>query len=125
MRGYGTKITLTSFSANSRLLATGADQQVIVWDFSGGGPEGSEPVQLASHTARLTQLAFQPQGPLLVSGARDRRVALWRPSVSADPQDADLCSDEVTLLRWSNDGQQLAVGDASGQLTVYAVGSGR
>lgn len=125
MRGYGTKVTLTSFSANSRLLATGADQQVIVWDFSGGGPEGSEPVQLASHTARLTQLAFQPQGPLLVSGARDRRITLWRPALGADPQDADLYSGEVTLLRWSSDGQQLAVGDASGQLTIYAVGSGR
>jgi WD40 repeat protein len=125
MRGYGTKVTLTSFSANSRLLATGADQVAIVWDFSGGGPEGSEPVQLASHTARLTQLAFQPQGPLLVSGARDRRLALWRPSLGADPQDADLLAGEVTLLRWSSDGQQLAAGDASGHLTVYSVGSGR
>jgi WD40 repeat protein len=125
MRGYGTKVSLTSFSANSRLLATSADQLIIVWDFSGGGPEGSEPVQLATHTARLTQLAFQPQGPLLASGARDRRVALWRPSMSADPQDADLLADEVTLLRWSVDGQQLAVGDASGQLTIYAVATGR
>ena len=52
MRGYGTKVALTSFSANSRLLATGADQAIVVWDFSGGGPEGSEPLQLSTHTAR-------------------------------------------------------------------------
>jgi WD40 repeat protein len=125
MRGYGTKVSLTSFSSNSRLLATGADQQVIVWDFSGGGPEGSEPVQLSTHTARLTQLAFQPQGALLATGARDRRMALWRPSLNADPVDADLYGGEVTVLRWSADGQQLAVGDASGQLTVYGLVSGR
>jgi WD40 repeat protein len=125
MRGYGTKVSLTCFSANSRLLATGADQQVIVWDFSGGGPEGSEPVQLATHTARLTQLAFQPQGALLATGARDRRIALWRPSMGADPVDADLFGGEITVLRWSPDGQQLAVGDASGQLSVYALVAGR
>ena len=123
MKGYGTKVALTSWSANSRHLATAADQQIVIWDFSGRGPEGSEPRQLSAHTARLTQLAFQPQGTLLVSGARDRRISLWRPSQSIEPCDADLLSDEVTLLRWSNDGSQLAVGDQSGALTLYTLGS--
>jgi len=121
MRGYGTKVALTSFSANSRLLATGADQAIVVWDFSGGGPEGSEPLQLSTHTARLTQLAFQPQGPLLASGARDHRVALWRPGVATDPVDADLLAGELALLRWSADGRWLAAGDSTGQLSVYEV----
>jgi WD40 repeat protein len=123
MKGYGTKVALTSWSANSRLLATAADQQIVIWDFSGRGPEGSEPRQLAAHTARLTQLAFQPQGTLLASGARDRRISLWRPAHNIEPCDADLLSDEVTLLRWSNDGSQLAVGDQSGTLTLYTLGS--
>jgi WD40 repeat protein len=121
MRGYGTKVGLTSFSANSRLLATGADQAIVVWDFSGGGPEGSEPLQLSTHTARLTQLAFQPQGPLLASGARDHRLALWRPGLSGDPLDADLLAGELALLRWSVDGRWLAAGDSTGQLSVYEV----
>ncbi len=121
MKGYGTKVALTSWSANSRYLATAADQQVVIWDFSGRGPEGTEPLQLSGHTARLTQLAFQPQGNLLASGARDRRLMLWRPSQGAEPRDADLLGDEVTLLRWSNDGQKLAVADRSGGLCVYAL----
>jgi WD40 repeat protein len=125
MRGYGTKVALTSFSANSRLLATGADQAIVVWDFSGGGPEGSEPLQLSTHTARLTQLAFQPQGPLLASGARDHRLALWRPGMAADPLDADLLGGEVALLRWSPDGRWLAAGDGGGQLSVYEVAAGK
>jgi WD40 repeat protein len=125
MRGYGTKVALTSFSANGRLLATGADQAIVVWDFSGGGPEGSEPVQLSTHTARLTQLAFQPQGPLLASGARDHRLVLWRPGQGADPLDADLLGGEVALLRWSADGRWLAAGDSAGQLTIYEVAAGR
>ena len=121
LRGYGTKVALTSWSANSRLLATAADQQIVVWDFSGRGPEGSEPLQLAAHTARLTQLAFQPQGSLLAAGARDHRVTLWRLARPQQPVDADLLADEVALLRWSNDGTQLAVGDRNGVLSVYAL----
>jgi hypothetical protein len=35
--------------------------------------------------------------------------------------DADMLGDEIVLLRWSNDGQQLAVGDRSGALTIYRV----
>lgn len=121
MRGYGTKVALTSWSANSRLLATAADQQIIVWDFAGRGPEGSEPLQLAAHTARLTQLAFQPRGALLAAGARDHRVTLWRLTQPQQPVDADLLSDEVALLRWSNDGEQLAVADRAGVLSIYAL----
>ena len=119
MRGYGTKVALTSWSANSRMLATAADQQIIVWDFSGRGPEGSEPLQLAAHTARLTQLAFQPRGALLAAGARDHRVTLWRLSQPQQPVDADLLSDEVAVLRWSNSGEQLAVADRAGVLNIY------
>ena len=121
MRGYGSKVALTSWSANSRLLATAADQQIIVWDFSGRGPEDSEPLQLAAHTARLTQLAFQPQGPLLAAGARDHRITLWRMAEPQQPVDADLLADEVALLRWSKDGAQLAVADQSGALSLYAL----
>lgn len=121
MRGYGAKVALTSWNAHSRHLATAADQQIIVWDFTGAGPEGSEPLLLNAHTARLTQLAFQPQGPLLAAGARDHRVTLWRLNRPQQPIDADLLGDEVALLRWSHDGSQLAVGDRSGVLTIYAL----
>jgi len=121
MRGYGAKVALTSWSANSRLLATAADEMIIVWDFSGRGPEGSEPLQLQAHTARLTQLAFQPKGSLLAAGARDHRLTLWRTAQPQQPVDADMFADEVALLRWSNDGAQLAVADRGGALTLYGV----
>jgi WD40 repeat protein len=119
MRGYGAKVALTSWSSNSRLLATAADPQIIVWDFSGRGPEGSEPLQLAAHTARLTQLAFQPRGSLLAAGARDHRVTLWRLAQPQQPIDAHLLSEEVALLRWSASGEQLAVADRAGVLSIY------
>jgi WD40 repeat protein len=121
MRGYGAKVALTSWSANSRLLATAADELIIVWDFSGRGPEGSEPLQLGAHTARLAQLGFQPKGSLLAAGGRDHRLTLWRTSQPQQPVDADMYTDEVALLRWSNDGTQLAVADRSGALNLYSL----
>ena len=121
MRGYGAKVGLTSWSANNKLLATAADEIIIVWDFSGGGPEGSEPLQLGAHTARLAQLAFQPKGSLLAAGGRDHRLTLWRTAQPQQPVDADMYPEEVALLRWSNDGAQLAVADRAGLLNLYSV----
>lgn len=121
MKGYGSKVQFTSFSANSRLLATAAGELIVVWDFGGAGPEGSTPRQLRAHTERVTQLAFQPEGPCLASGARDRRLLLWQPALGAEPLDADLLGDEVALLRWSRDGRRLLAGDRAGRLSLYAL----
>jgi WD40 repeat protein len=121
MRGYGSKVLHTSWSANSRYLATAADQRIVVWDFTGRGPEGSTPLELAAHTERVTQLHFAPQGPYLVSASRDRRLLLWRPGASDEPLDADLLGDEVLLVRFSRDGERVAVADRNGVLTIYAL----
>jgi WD40 repeat protein len=121
MKGYGSKVRLTSWNAAGRFLATAADESIVVWNCSGRGPEGSEPIQLRAHTARITQLAFAPQCALLATAALDRRLLLWQPGVSDQPLDADLLSDDIALLRWSRDGQMLAVGNRNGTITLYTV----
>jgi len=121
MKGYGSKVSHTGWSGNGRSLATAADDLIVIWDFGGRGPEGSEPLQLRGHTGRLTQLQCQPQGAHIVSGARDRRLLLWQPAQSREPLDADLLNGEIALLRWSNNGQLLAAADRSGTLTIYAL----
>ena len=117
--GYGTKVPLIEWSANSRHLATGAGSEVIVWDFTGKGPEGSTPLELKGHTERIVTLAWQPGGPWLVSGGKDWRVSLWQPGKAEHAFDAHLTSAEVTVTRWSPDGRYLAVGEANGKLSVY------
>ena len=121
MKGYPGKVTLTCFSGNNRYLATGAGESIVVWSTGGDGPEGSEALQLKEHSDKLTQLAFQPEGALLASGARDRRVLLWQPAQGTSPGDADLLGEEVALLRWSRDGRQLLAGDRAGVLSFYAL----
>ena len=119
MRGYGSKVTLTEWSSNGRYLATSAAAEVVVWDFGGKGPEGSAPLELTGHTDRVTHLAFQPNGPWLVSAGRDWRLTLWQPGKEKQAVDANLAGGEITAVRWSPDGKRLAVGEAKGRLTIY------
>jgi WD40 repeat protein len=119
MRGYPTKVALTEWSANGRYLATSAGTEVIVWDFSGKGPEGSAPLELSGHTDRVTHLAFQPDGPWLLSAGRDWRLTLWQPGKEKQAVDAHLTGGEITAVRWSPDGKRVAVGEAKGRLTIY------
>ncbi len=119
MRGYPGKVEYTVWSGDSRYLATAADDQVVLWDFGGKGPEGSRPLQLRGHTDRIECLAFQPAGNFLVTGGRDWRVSLWLPGKSPVALDAQLTESEPTCLRWSSDGRFVAVGERRGRLTVY------
>lgn len=121
MGGYGVRVPLTRWSANSRYLATSAGSQIIVWDCGGKGPERSTPLELAAHTDRIDCLAYQPGGPWLASGGRDWRVALWWPGKADLPADVQPCAAAVSALRWSADGRFLAVGERGGQLSVYAL----
>ncbi len=119
MRGYDGKLLLVGWSDNSRFLATSAGNEVVLWDFSGRGPEGTRPVVLNGHTDRVDSLAWQPGGEHLVTGGRDWRLSLWRPGKSTAAIDVQMTDSEISVLRWSPDGKRVAVGEKQGRLTVF------
>ena len=120
-----------NFSGNGRYLASGmADgtlhfwnrstgNDVVLWDFSGRGPEGTRPVVLSGHTDRVDSFAWQPGGEHLVSGGRDWRLALWRPGKSREAIDVQMTDSGISVLRWSADGRRVAVGEKQGRVTVF------
>lgn len=130
MSGYDGKVTHTAWSANGRYLASAASgaSTVVLWDFSGKGPEGSTPLQLGTHSDRIEALAFQPVGKLLATAGRDRRLALWQPGPhyrqkgdAPLPQamDVHLLEGMPALLRWSPDGRRLALLETDGRVSFY------
>lgn len=128
MPGYPVKPTVQAWDKNSRYLATGGSQDVVIWDFSGKGPAGSEPKILSSHSDYLGALAFQHCGNRLASGCRDGLVLVWdTSSLDLDLNQNQpewicrLTDDAIIHLAWSHNDQFLAVAGESGSIQIYAI----
>jgi WD40 repeat protein len=121
MRGYDGKVQSVAFSDNSKYLASCTGNELVLWDFSGKGPEGSRPLVLNGHTERVDTFAWQPGGEHLLSGGRDWRLVLWRPGRARDPIDVQMADGEISAMRWSPDGKRVVVGEKQGRVTLLEV----
>ncbi len=121
MTGYPRKVREIAWDPTSRYLATGGADISSVWDCSGDGPAGTEPIQLEAHKNFITSLAYQHHGAFLVSGGEDGVVVLWQPSQQRGAISLAKHASPVSQLAWSADDQRLAVGTASGAVVLYGV----
>ncbi|MBL9213935.1 MAG: PD40 domain-containing protein [Opitutaceae bacterium] len=118
MSGYETKLKELSFSHDSKWLATGGGKDVCVWDCTGAGPEGREPL-LLPHQARVCAVAFQHRHGLLASAAADGEFCLWSPT-RKNPLLAEVrMPSTATKFAWRADDSLLAVGTEKGALFVF------
>lgn len=122
MSGYPFKPKALAWDNDSKLLATSGDAVVTVWDFRGRGPEGTRPIQLASHKGVCTRLAFSPRKGVLASGSQDTSVLLWEPRRNHTPIQFAFLEDEVTGLAWHPEHHTLVGADASGTVCAWEVG---
>jgi WD40 repeat protein len=120
MSGYETKVRELSFSHDGRWLATGGARDACVWDCSGAGPEGREPLALP-HTERVGAVAFQHAHGLLATAAQDNEVSLWDP-FRGQPLIATVkLTAPASKLAWSPDDTLLAIGSQKGGVLVLRV----
>ena len=119
MRGYDGRVERVAWSDNSRYLASCTGNEIVLWDFTGRGPEGTKPIVLKGHTERVDTFAWQTGGEHIVSGGRDWRVTLWRPGKTPQPIDVQMLDSEISATRWSPDGKRLAVGEKKGRVTLF------
>ncbi len=118
MSGYETRLKELSFSHDSKWLATGGGRDVCVWDCSGAGPEGREPLQLPQ-TNRTTAVAFQTQHSLLATGDAGGVFTLWGPT-RKNPMVAEVkMPAAATKFAWNADDSRLAVGTEKGAVYVF------
>ncbi len=115
MSGYPAKTAAMGFTKSAKWLATSGAEAVVLWPFSGNGPMGKAPMELAGGDAmQCTQVACHPRDETVAAGFADGLVVL-----------ADIVSGRVlpvcgpgrgsvSALAWSPDGAALAWGTADG-----------
>ena len=120
MSGYETKVRELSFSADSRWLATGGARDACVWDCSGAGPEGREPLSLP-HNDRVCAVAFQRSHGMVATAAGDGEVVLWSPT-RREPLVATVkLTAPASKLAWSPGDEWLAIGSQKGGVLVLKI----
>ena len=117
MSGYEGKVRHLSFDHSSRWLATSGSQDACLWDCSGPGPEGREPVMLP-HAAPVCGVAFQRGHGLLATASQEGSVVLWSPERSQPMRATVRMPAPATCLAWSPDDRLLAIGTEKGMLYV-------
>ncbi|QVL32255.1 WD40 repeat domain-containing protein [Telmatocola sphagniphila] len=118
MTGYPIKIRELSWEAKSSLLATGGGQIVTIWDCTGKGPAGSEPISLEYHELPISVLAFQNRGPRLVSGCNGGKLALWEPRAASRTLATLELSSKITALSWGKSDEKILVGCEDGSISL-------
>ncbi|QPJ62507.1 MAG: WD40 repeat domain-containing protein [Candidatus Nitronauta litoralis] len=116
MSGYPTKVLPLTWNSTSRYLATGGSNTVILWDCSGKGPQGTDPIPLEKHKELISAVAFQNNGPLLASADQSGLVAIWNNEESKKPLATVNFDSEVTQLVWAPNDESIAVGDNLGNI---------
>lgn len=121
MSGYPGKPSALTFDDTGTLLATGGGEQVTVWSFRDGGPEGTRPGVLDLHDKPVTVLTFARGSMELASGCREGAVYVWS---LQDNGEGHLVGEAkvaglVAGLCWRPDGGALAALDSRGGVTVW------
>jgi WD40 repeat protein len=119
MGGYESKPKHLAWSPDSAWLATAGGRDVVVWSYTGEGPEGTTPLQLRGHDRSVSALAYALDGKILVSGGRDGRVCVWRSGVEADPIARLDVGGVIERVAISDDGAWIAAASSEGRVTLY------
>lgn len=119
MGGYAKKPQALAWSADSKFLATTGEDAIIVWPFTGKGPEGSKPMQLLHHLRAPEVLAAHPKKPLLLSGSPDKTLVLWNLKVGEAPQGFATLTAALSTLAFHPTLPLAYATDADGQLAAY------
>ena len=119
MSGYPAKTKSLSFTARTRWLVTSGAEAVICWPFTGDGPMGKAPQELAGGDGVLvSRVACHPEHEVVAAGYADGLVVLVEIESGRVLPVADQGRGPVSALAWSPDGRWLAFGTETGFAAV-------
>ena len=119
MPGYQSKIRSLDWSSDSKWLATSNGIDVLLWDCSGAGPNGRQPLMFGVHSSAVTEIRFQHRGHLFAAGGKDGKLVLWSADGGEEPLAVYVGEDEVSVIRWAPDDKLVAIGTSTGEVLVF------
>jgi WD40 repeat protein len=119
MSGYPAKTHSLSFTRNGKWLASSGAESVVLWPFTGGGPMGKAPTEVAGGDGVLcTRVACHPTQEVVAAAFNDGLVVVAEIASGRIAPIAPPGNGPVSALAWSPDGAQLAFGTETGFAAV-------
>ena len=115
LTGHTKSISALAFSADSKTLASGAENEIRLWAVNTGNPMGS-----FDAVEDIKALAFSPDGKTLASGSEAGLIQVWKSDPDYQIQ-ATLKGhqDSIGVLMFSPDGNTLASGSYDGTILLW------
>ncbi|KAL1524903.1 hypothetical protein AB1Y20_019781 [Prymnesium parvum] len=115
--GHKKKVHTVSWNSTGAKLASGSvDQSVHVWALDETGR--SVDTELKGHQESVDQLRWEPVQPdVLSTASADKTVRIWDTRMSKCAQAIETRGENINI-RWSPDGQHLAVGDKEDNISL-------
>jgi WD40 repeat protein len=115
MSGYPGKTRSLSFTKGGKWLATSGADSIVIWPFTGGGPMGKAPTELAGgDDIAVTVALAHPTQEAIAGGFADGLVVLADINSGRILPVAAAGRGPVSALAWSPDGLHLAFGTETG-----------
>jgi WD40 repeat protein len=115
MSGYPTKTAALSFTKNGKWLASSGAESVVLWPFTGGGPMGKAPLELAGgDNVICTYVACHPSHDAVAAGFSDGLVVLADINSGRILPVSAAGHGPVSAMAWSGDGTLLGFGTETG-----------
>jgi WD40 repeat protein len=121
MPSYPASVGSLSWSADSRVLATSGAYRMIAWDVLSLDDGSEQPTSLSTGRGGfilVEAVDVHPGRPLIAAGYSDGRVVVARIGHPDELVVKPPGGGAVQALRWSADGQHLAVGTCGGEAAI-------
>lgn len=116
---YPVKVKEIAWDHTSRFLASGAGEEIALWDFNVSDKQGLRPRFFAGHKSLVTKVTYQNVGPMFASGGRDGAIYFWKPEVTEKPVAMGEWKTEVSQLGWHRKDNSVAAGYVNGDVVVW------
>lgn len=122
LTGHSGTISALAFSPDSRLLASGAQDEntIRIWDVQ----SAAQVRTIDGHTGWIRSLAFSPDGRFLASGSTDLTIRIWDFSNGQQVALLEGHTDFIGNIAYRPDGAQLASASRDGTVRLWDLPAG-